>query len=106
MKKIGLLSVLTFLFLQNAHAAITCEPTYEGKPFVQVTIWSGLDGYGPADCEYKEPEDHDLTVLSFPKTNEYYPISGHWLSTMPGYRWCSTEDGNTAETCRFAIREM
>lgn len=78
-----------------------CDPTYQGKPFVQVTIWSGIDGIGPAECDYKNPHDKQLTVYHLSDKNEYYSVAGDWQSTMPGYRWCTAQ----AASCLFAKRE-
>lgn len=107
MKKI-LLSVLVFLCVGGwkiSHAeSIHCDAFYQGKPFVQVTIWTS-DVFGRAECDYKNSGDKNLTVFKFPASNEYYVVAGYWRSTMPGTRWCSVEDGDTFESCVFAKRE-
>lgn len=101
--------VFACAFAIDCHAnlveAVNCQPVYASKPFAQAIIWSDISGFGPAECDYKNPGDKKLTVYKLPKHNEYYRVSGNWRSTMPGTQWCSVENGNTAESCRFALKE-
>ena len=82
-----------------------CDATFQGKAFAQVTIWSSIDGYGPTDCVYKNPADQKTIVYHMATNQDYYPVSGNWQSTMPGYQWCSIENGNQFDSCLFAKRE-
>ena len=96
-----------FLMLSvDAYADVQhCEATYQGKPFVQATIWSDIDGYGPLECDYKNPGDKNVIAYKYPEDDDYYPVRGYWKSTMPGYQWCAVEDGNRYDSCIFAKRE-
>ena len=104
-RNIAVVTILLSLFgWEISHAeAIHCEAFYQGKPFVQATILSAPT-FGPAECDYKNPGDDELTVYKFPLDKSYYTVSGNWSSTMPGFQWCSVKDGNTFESCRFAER--
>lgn len=86
--------------------AVHCDATYKNKPFVQATIWSGIDGFGPAECDYGDTDDGTLIKYEFPSQNQYYKVAGRWKSTMPGFQWCSVKDGNQFSTCLFAKREV
>jgi len=106
MKKIALiLSSMAFVASVANAEVLHCDATYQGKRFVQVTIWSGVDGFGPLECDYKNPGEQNVTVYHYPSQQEYYRVSGNWRSTMPGYQWCAIEDGNSYDTCLFAKRE-
>lgn len=107
MKKTLLLGavVSSILICKISYAEVfQCDPKFHGKPFVQATIWSNTDGFGSAECDYKYPEEQGVISYRFPKDEQYYVVSGNWQSTMPGFQWCSTENGNTYATCRFARR--
>jgi hypothetical protein len=109
MKKYLVLGVIVLGFLGYKICfaeTVHCQATYLGKPFVQATIWSNLDGFGPAECDYKNPNDKTITPYHFPKHEKYYSVSGQWRSTMPGFKWCTIENGDTYESCRFAKREQ
>jgi hypothetical protein len=106
MKKIIMVVMGMFSVASLAHAEILhCKESYQGKPFVQVTIWSDLYGFGALECDYKNPQDQSVVAESYPSQNEYYVVAGHWRSTMPGFQWCSVKDGNQYDTCLFAKRE-
>jgi hypothetical protein len=79
-----------------------CAEIYQGKAFVQATIYSNMSGAGPAECDYKNINDPVLTVYKLPENELYYPVSGNWKSTMPGFQWCALKDGNQYNTCLFA----
>ncbi len=97
----GLLLLSTTVFADVQH----CDATYMGKPFVQATIWSDVDGYGPLECDYKNPGDKSVIAFKYPAADDYYPVRGYWRSTMPGYQWCTVDDNNQFDTCLFAKRE-
>lgn len=94
--------VSQFAFAKPTH----CDATFQGKPFAQVTIWSSIDGSGPVDCGYKNPQDKKLTVYHLTNNHAYYAVSGNWKSTMPGYRWCAVENGGQFDSCLFAKQEI
>jgi hypothetical protein len=103
---IAALLIATVSCSTGAYAKIIhCEAKYKNKAFVQATIWSGIDGFGPAECDYKNPKDTELISYKFPEQDDYYTVSGNWESTMPGYQWCSVQNGNDFKTCLFAKRE-
>lgn len=103
MKKI-MMFLTSALFISPLYAKpVHCDPTFQGKPFIQVVIWS-IDQFGPAECFYKNPSDH--SPISYDLTGSYYRVSGYWRSDMPGYQWCATKDaGNQFDTCLVAKRE-
>lgn len=97
----GLLLLSANVFADVQH----CDATYQGKPFVEATIWSGVDGYGPLECDYKNPGDKNVIAFKYPEADDYYPVRGYWRSAMPGYQWCTVDDNNRYDTCLFAKRE-
>ena len=106
MKKRFLFTAILFTTIGVSVAdTIHCESTYQGKPFVQATIWSDTSGFGKAECDYKNKGDNTTIAYKFPPENEYYRVAGNWQSTMPGYQWCSVDNGGTYDICKFALRE-
>ena len=109
MKKYLLASALSLCTL-NSYAKpqpiMTCLPEYQGKQFALAYIASGLGQYGLAQCEYQNKGDTKTIVYKYPRNEEYMRISGNWVSAMPGDTWCATRNGGTAETCKFALRDI
>ena len=103
------LYVLCTAFISTAiyaDAIQHCPATYAGKPFDQVTIYSNADAdYGPTECGYKNANEPKITATyRLPKDKVYYPVSGNWRSTMPGFQWCNIADHNTYDSCTFSER--
>lgn len=108
MKKYLLASCVSLCIL-NANAApkqaITCQPEYLGQKFYMAYIYSGLGDFGPAECVYSNDRKNFIRY-DFPSNEEYEDVSGDWRSAMPGDQWCSVEFDGTAETCKFALRDI